>query len=81
VDGFAAASRLREENRDHFDTLVSTPIPAHAVGDLDYHFVIPELRGNPIITVDRSGDPVRIAYNNDDRGTIRGKTVAELDEW
>lgn len=82
VDGFHAAVRLGHENKRHLETLSRTLVPTYAVGDSDYHYVTPEYRGNAIVTMDPNGDePVRIAYNNDDRGTIRSKSLTELDEW
>jgi len=82
VDGFSAAARLGHENKKHLETLTQTRVPTYAVGDNDYHYIIPEYRGNAIVTMDPTGtEPVRIAYNNDDRGTIRSKSLSELDEW
>ncbi|KAF8322515.1 Clavaminate synthase-like protein [Clavulina sp. PMI_390] len=83
VDGFRAATLLGQANPAHLDVLARTKVPTHAVGDAEYHFMMPEERGNRIVELSQDGsEPVRVAYNNDDRGTIRGKkTVEELDTW
>jgi trimethyllysine dioxygenase len=82
VDGFRAAAKLGHENKKHLETLSRTLVPTHAVGDSDYHYIIPERRGNAIVTMDPNrNEAVRISYNNDDRGTIRSKSLVELDEW
>lgn len=82
VDGFRAATQLGQEDPSHLETLTRTRVPTHAVGDEGYHYMIPEGRGNKIIgTSTDGGEPVRVSYNNDDRGTIRSKSFEELDEW
>lgn len=82
VDGFRAAAELGRENTKYLETLSDTRVPTYAAGDADYHYMIPESRGNKIISLDAQGiEPVRIAYNNDDRGTIRSKNFTELDNW
>lgn len=85
VDGFRAAAQLGQENPSHLDTLARTKVPTHAVGDDGYHYTISEDRGNKIVEMSTTGsgsrEPVRIAYNNDDRGTVRSKNLTELDDW
>lgn len=82
MDGFRAAAKLGYENKKHLKALSQTLVPTHAVGDSDFHYIIPEHRGNAIVTMDPEGnEPARISYNNDDRGTIHSKSLSELDEW
>ncbi|KAG8864920.1 hypothetical protein FRB96_003507 [Tulasnella sp. 330] len=83
VDGFYAASILKEINPAAFDLLSRVRIPAHAAGD-DHSFYKPgpTSAGYPLITVDpKTGLLAQIRYNNDDRSVVSGLDGNQMEEW
>lgn len=66
VDGFKVADQIRRTDPIAFEVLSTVKVPAQYLGD-GVH-----LRAeHPVITVDRHGDFVQVAYNNYDRAPFR----------
>lgn len=66
VDGFHAASLLKQESPEHYETLRQVQVPWHASGNQGVA-IAPD-RAYSVIEVDSSLR--RIRWNNDDRGVI-----------
>jgi trimethyllysine dioxygenase len=72
VDGFFAAKLLRDVHPEAYRILSSTQISTHSAGD-DATLITPlQTSGYPILEHDeRSGELIRVRYNNDDRSVLR----------
>lgn len=83
VDGFYAASILKEINPSAFDLLSRVRNPAHAAGDdRSFYKPGPTSEGYPLITVDpKTGMVAQIRYNNDDRSVVSGLDGNRMEEW
>ncbi|QRV75412.1 trimethyllysine dioxygenase [Ceratobasidium sp. AG-Ba] len=79
VDGFYAASRLRELYPSHYQLLTQVKISAHAAGDADSLYI--PTQPFSILGTDISGRLVEVRYNNDDRSVLKGIDPALVDEW
>lgn len=79
VDGFAAAARLYEEDRQAYEVLSNVRVWSHASGNTDVsiqpYTCFPVFNHDPVM-----GHLVMVRWNNDDRAGIEaeGETV---DKW
>ncbi|PAV16092.1 Trimethyllysine dioxygenase [Pyrrhoderma noxium] len=83
VDGFYAASLLKELHPDAYEVLTRVRVPTHAAGEPGELFMPNPSVGYPILNLDpRDGDRlVQVRYNNDDRSAMKGVSVEDLDKW
>ncbi|TNY17187.1 mitochondrial protein [Rhodotorula diobovata] len=87
VDGFRAASVLREAHPAAYDLLSSVPIPSHASGSgsasLPSGVHLRPLRRFPVLNHDDKGELVMVRWNGDDRAVVGGEAFegARMDEW
>ena len=81
VDGFYAASILRELHPSAFDILSRVRVPTHAAGEPGEFFRPRPNEGYPILNVDEKGRLVQVRYNNDDRSVMTGMSSDEMEEW
>ncbi|KAI9358284.1 hypothetical protein DFJ73DRAFT_622275, partial [Zopfochytrium polystomum] len=74
VDGFRAASLLKQRHPTAYSLLSSTPVPTHCAGDADTCIV--QRPGYPIFRHDPvSGELLQVRFNNDDRSPVGAPTV------
>ncbi|KAG0142828.1 hypothetical protein CROQUDRAFT_49717 [Cronartium quercuum f. sp. fusiforme G11] len=80
VDGFAAASRLKESQPWAYETLARVPIDTHASGGDGVAFrpllPTPVLSHHP-----RSGELLIVRWNPDDRRPLKAKNGDEIQRW
>ncbi|KAG8733325.1 hypothetical protein FRC10_000295 [Ceratobasidium sp. 414] len=79
VDGFYAASVMREKYPSHYDLLTQVKVNAHAAGDADSLYIPSEPFS--ILKNDASGRLVQVRYNNDDRSVLRHIDPALVEDW
>ncbi|KAI5119456.1 hypothetical protein M0805_008392 [Coniferiporia weirii] len=82
VDGFYAASLLRELHPEAYHTLATVRVPTHAAGEPGELYRPSPPAGYPILNLDpQSGGLMQVRYNNDDRSVMRGLSSEELEKW
>jgi trimethyllysine dioxygenase len=88
VDGFYAASILRQLHPEHFETLSRIRVSTHAAGDDTMYKPSPSI-GYPILTLaeEKPGAPPgrevevkQVRYNNDDRSVLQ-LAPGEVESW
>ncbi|KAH9481695.1 Trimethyllysine dioxygenase [Psilocybe cubensis] len=79
VDGFYAASLMRELHPSAYRLLSEVPVPAHAAGDAGSLYATGE--GYPVLTHTGQGELVQVRWNNDDRSVMRGLSADVVEEW
>lgn len=79
VDGFYAASKLKEKYPSHYDLLTKVKISAHAAGDADSLYIPDEPFS--ILKTDLHGNLMRVRYNNDDRSALKYIDPILVDDW
>ncbi|KAF8599604.1 Trimethyllysine dioxygenase [Ceratobasidium sp. AG-I] len=79
VDGFYAASMMREQYPSHYNLLTQVKISAHAAGDADSLYI----PGEPfsILKTDMNGKLIQVRYNNDDRSVLKHIDPVLVDDW
>lgn len=84
VDGFYAASILRDLHPESYELLTRIPVPAHAAGEEGCLYRSSPPLGYPVLSVDRSsGALYQVRWNNDDRsvlGHVGGDELEKLYE-
>ena len=82
VDGFYAASILKELHPQYYDLLSRIRIPTHAAGSDDslYRAIGPILVHAPAQGGER-GPLAQVRYNNDDRSVLNGLQACEVEPW
>jgi len=83
VDGFYAASVLKEINPSAFEILSRVRMQAHSAGDdKTFYKAGPTSEGYPLLTVDhKTGQLCQVRYNNDDRSVVTDLQGCEVEEW
>ncbi|RDB28690.1 Trimethyllysine dioxygenase [Hypsizygus marmoreus] len=82
VDGFYAASILKELHPDAYDLLSTVNIPSHAAGEPGVLYRPSPPSGYPVLSHDaESGELVQVRWNNDDRSVMHGLEPGRVEEW
>ncbi|KAF7312126.1 hypothetical protein MIND_00225000 [Mycena indigotica] len=82
VDGFYVASILKELHPDAYNVLSSTPVPAHAAGELSALYRPSPPGGYPVLSHDPvTGDLSQVRWNNDDRSVMNHLSPQQLEDW
>lgn len=83
VDGFYAASILKELHPESYDLLSKILVPTHSAGDEDYLYRARPLSGNPILQHDPLNKDllVQVRYANDHRSAMRNLHPSEVIPW
>jgi len=80
VDGFRAATALRDGYPQAYEVLAGVGLPWHASGN-EGVAISPD-RMYPVLERGPGGEVVRVRWNNDDRGGVPGELEAgEQDAW
>lgn len=80
VDGFKAATILREESPSAYDILKKVRLPWHASGNKGIA-ITPELTYPVIEALPRDNTLFRIRWNNDDRGVVPFHPEVTVEAW
>jgi len=83
VDGFYAASILKELHPESYDLLSRILVPTHSAGDEDSIYRARPLSGHPILEHDPLDKKslVQVRYANDHRSAMRNLEPAEVIPW
>ncbi|KAJ3477168.1 hypothetical protein NLI96_g10656 [Meripilus lineatus] len=80
VDGFYAASLLKELHPSAYDILSRVGVPSHAAGE-DISLYTPQPQGSYPILGHAHGELVQVRWNNDDRSVMNKLSPNELEQW
>lgn len=78
VDGFYAASILKELDPVAHATLASVRVPTHSAGEPGNKFILNP--GEPILRLNEKQEVVGVRYNNDDRSVIKEEPQV-IEQW
>ncbi|GLB40713.1 putative protein of unknown function (DUF971) [Lyophyllum shimeji] len=82
VDGFYAASILKELYPDAYDVLSNVRVPAHAAGEPSALYRPSPPSGYPVLSHDPvSGELTQVRWNNDDRSVMSHLGPQLVEEW
>ncbi|CCA73344.1 related to trimethyllysine hydroxylase [Serendipita indica DSM 11827] len=83
VDGFYAASILKELHPDSYELLSNVLIPTHSAGDEDTLYRARPLSGNPILRHDplNKNTLIQVRYANDHRSAMRNVEPGMMMDW
>lgn len=82
VDGFYAASILKELHTEAYALLSQARVPAHAAGEPSALYRPSPRSGYPVLSHDTvSGELVQVRWNNDDRSVINSLHPGLVEEW
>jgi len=82
VDGFYAASILKELHPEAYAILSQVPVPAHAAGEPSSLYSPSPRSGHPVLGHDTvSGELVQVRWNNDDRSVMNFLQPDLVEEW
>ena len=83
VDGFYAASILKELHPDSYELLSNVLIPTHSAGDEDTLYRARPLSGHPILQHDSldKNTLVQVRYANDHRSAMRDVKPGMIIDW
>ncbi|KAF9526372.1 hypothetical protein CPB83DRAFT_466620 [Crepidotus variabilis] len=82
VDGFYAASILKELHPEAHHLLSTIPVPAHAAGEQDALYTPSPQTGYPVLghnTV--TGELRQVRWNNDDRSVMKDLSADVVEKW
>ena len=79
VDGFYAASLLKEKYPAHYQLLTQVKINAQAAGDADSLYI--PIEPFSILKVDALGQLLQVRYNNDDRSVLKHVDPVLVNDW
>ncbi|KAH9945472.1 mitochondrial protein [Epithele typhae] len=79
VDGFYAASILKELHPEAHELLSKVTVPTHAAGEAGVLFV-PNLRSTPVLKY-QEDELVQVRWNNDDRSVMRDLYPEQVEAW
>lgn len=82
VDGFYAASILRELDPEAYCLLSEIPIPAHAAGEPTSFYRPTPASGYPVLGHDNlTRDLTQVRWNNDDRSVMSHLQAGSVEKW
>ena len=82
VDGFYAASIMKELHPDAYALLSRVPVPAHAAGEPSALYTPYPQSGYPVLRHDpASGELIQVRWNNDDRSVMNRLAPDEVEKW
>ncbi|KAG5634902.1 hypothetical protein H0H81_000373 [Sphagnurus paluster] len=82
VDGFYAASILKELHPEAYDILSKVHVPAHAAGEASAIYRPNPSSGYPVLGHDAvTGELTQVRWNNDDRSVMNRLEPQLVDEW
>ncbi|RXW23272.1 hypothetical protein EST38_g2573 [Candolleomyces aberdarensis] len=82
VDGFYAASILRELNPEAYRLLSEVPIPAHAAGEPTSFYRPTPASGYPVFGHDKlTRDLTQVRWNNDNRSVMSHLEAGSVEKW
>ncbi|KAJ2914081.1 hypothetical protein MD484_g6345, partial [Candolleomyces efflorescens] len=82
VDGFYAASILKELNPEAYRLLAEVPIPAHAAGEPTAFYRPSPASGYPVLGHDSlTRDLTQVRWNNDDRSVMSHLEAGDVEKW
>ncbi|RXW21271.1 hypothetical protein EST38_g4580 [Candolleomyces aberdarensis] len=82
VDGFYAASILKELNPEAYRLLSEVPIPAHAAGEPTSFYRPTPASGYPVLGHDNlTRDLTQVRWNNDDRSVMSHLEAGSVEKW
>lgn len=80
MDGFYAASLLKELHPTAYEVLTRVGVPSHAAGE-EGSIYVPSPQGFYPILREANGELVQVRWNNDDRSVMSKLAPEELEEW
>jgi hypothetical protein len=80
VDGFYAASILKELHPDAYQLLSTVRVPAHAAGEKEAFYMPSPSVGYPVLG-HTNDELVQIRWNNDDRSVIKNLEPGMVESW
>ncbi|KAF8907359.1 hypothetical protein CPB84DRAFT_1813601 [Gymnopilus junonius] len=82
VDGFYAASIMKELHPEAYDLLSRVPVPAHAAGEPSELYTPYPQSGYPVLRHDSTtGELIQVRWNNDDRSVMNHLTPELVEKW
>lgn len=82
MDGFYAASILKELHPEVYGLLSRVPVPAHAAGEPSELFRPSPPSGYPVLNHDSvTGELTQVRWNNDDRSVMNTLDPYLVEEW
>ncbi|KAG5642898.1 hypothetical protein DXG03_001905 [Asterophora parasitica] len=82
VDGFYAASILKELHPEAYELLSSVHVPAHAAGEPSAIYTPHPSTGYPVLSHDKvTGELTQVRWNNDDRSVMNRLDPHVVDQW
>ncbi|KAI0784502.1 mitochondrial protein [Abortiporus biennis] len=80
VDGFYAASLLKELHPEAYEVLSKVGVPAHAAGEMG-NIYTPTPQGAYPVLSHANGELTQVRWNNDDRSVMNRLPPADLEAW
>ncbi|KAJ3498622.1 hypothetical protein NLJ89_g10195 [Agrocybe chaxingu] len=82
VDGFYAASIMKELHPEAYELLSCVRVPAHAAGEPGSLYTPAPPTGYPVLGHDAvTGELVQVRWNNDDRSVMTRLEAGEVEKW
>ncbi|KAG6839997.1 hypothetical protein C0991_009710, partial [Blastosporella zonata] len=82
VDGFYAASILKDVHPDAYEVLSKVPVPTHAAGEAAVMYRPHPPTGFPVLGHDPvTGELIQVRWNNDDRSAMNHLDPHLVDDW
>ncbi|KAF9484366.1 Trimethyllysine dioxygenase [Pholiota conissans] len=82
VDGFYAASIMKELHPEAYELLSKVPVPAHAAGELTSLYRPSPSSGYPTLGHDPiTGEITQVRWNNDDRSVMNHLAPELVEKW
>ncbi|KAF5327330.1 hypothetical protein D9619_004013 [Psilocybe cf. subviscida] len=82
VDGFYAASLMKELHPEAYEILARIPVPAHAAGELTSLYTPSPASGYPVLGHDPiTQELIQVRWNNDDRSVMNRLPPELVEKW
>lgn len=82
VDGFYAASLMKELHPEAYEVLSQTPVPAHAAGELTSLYTPSPASGYPVLGHNPiTQELIQVRWNNDDRSVMNHLSPDVVEKW